>query len=128
MLRSRLRLNRVSSIVVFLLLLIGSLGAAQAKEKARDWQSGVLIDVQTHDASHLVNGTTVSRAVWIYTIDDGSYVWQLQRGTNRHDEPLSVTINAPIKFSIDKQKAYLLDEQGKEHELSVMTKSLKKKD
>jgi hypothetical protein len=43
----------------------------------------------------------------------------------KHDKPLNVTINAPVKFAIENEDCYLLDDQGTEHKLVVEKKTLK---
>jgi hypothetical protein len=43
----------------------------------------------------------------------------------KHDKPLEVTVNAPVKFAIEKGDCYLLDDEGKEHKLMVEKKILK---
>ncbi len=96
-----------------------------AKEKVRQWQTGKLMDVTSRDASRLANGTSIVILYWTYTVDDGKYVWKLQRDTNRRDRPLDITINADVQFAIEKQDAYLKDDHGDEHKLSVQSKAMK---
>ena len=60
-----------------------------------------------------------------YTIDDGKFVWELMRTmTSRGDKPLRVTVNTDVQFAIEGYDAYLKDEDGKEHKLSVWKKTL----
>jgi len=69
---------------------------------------------------------TLRNDVTLYTIDDGKYVWVVSRRMRKkHDKPLNVTINAPIKFAVENEDCYLLDDQGKEHKLVVEKKTLK---
>ena len=69
---------------------------------------------------------TLRNDVTLYTIDDGKYVWVVSRRMiKKHDKPLNVTINAPVKFAIENADCYLLDDQGKEHKLVVEKKTLK---
>jgi len=96
-----------------------------AKEKVHQWQKGMLTDVSSRDASRLIDGTSYEKLLWTYTIDDGTYIWKLQRDTKRHDTPLDVTVNTKVDFAIDGHEAFLKDESGKEHSLSVQTKILK---
>lgn len=98
---------------------------AYAKEKVHQWQKGMLIDVASRDASRLTEGTSHERSYWTYSIDDGKYVWKLQRDMIRRDKPLVVTVNTQVDFAIEGQKAFLKDESGKDHEMSVQTKILK---
>jgi hypothetical protein len=69
---------------------------------------------------------TLRNDVTLYTIDDGKYVWVVSsRMIKKHDKPLNVTINAPVKFAIENEDCYLLDDQGTEHKLVVEKKTLK---
>ena len=66
---------------------------------------------------------TLRNDVTFYTIDDGRYLWIVSRRmTKKDDKPLNVTIDAPVKFAIEKKACYLLDEQGEEHKLTVERK------
>jgi hypothetical protein len=96
-----------------------------AKEKVHSWQKGALLDVSSRDEPRLIDGTSYERIYWVYTVDDGTYVWKLQRETRRRDKPLDVTINASVQFAIEGQKAFLKDDAGEEHSLSVIAKALK---
>jgi hypothetical protein len=63
-----------------------------------------------------------------YAIDSGDMIYTIKRTlTSRHDKQLKVTINAPVKFAIEKDDVYLLDEEGKEHKLPLESKRLKGK-
>ncbi|MGB8066047.1 MAG: hypothetical protein WCF26_29460 [Candidatus Sulfotelmatobacter sp.] len=69
---------------------------------------------------------TLRNDVTLYTIDDGKYLWVVSRRmVKKHDKPLNLTINAPVKFAIEKGDCYLLDDEGKEHKLMVEKKILK---
>ncbi len=97
----------------------------EAKEKVHDWKSGKLTDIDQRDASRLVEGTSHERIYWTYTVDDGTYIWKLQRDTRRRDKPVNTTINTIVDFAVEGQDAYIKDEQGEAHKLSVQTKTLK---
>lgn len=96
-----------------------------AKEKSHDWKAGTLLDISDRASAKLIDGTSYERHYWTYKVDDGIYIWQLQRDTRRRDKPLEVTINAKVEFAIEGQDAYLKDEHGEVHKLSVQTKALK---
>jgi hypothetical protein len=69
---------------------------------------------------------TLRNDVTVYTIDDGKYLWVVSRRmVKKHDKPLELTVNAPVKFAIEKGDCYLLDDEGKEHKLMVEKKILK---
>ena len=102
----------------------------------RAWTTGTLVDSQTERGTRTVGipstiGSgpiiaTLPNDLTLYTIDDGAYLWVVSRRlTKKHDKPLDLTINAPVKFSIEKGDCYLLDDEGKEHKLMVEKKILK---
>ena len=104
--------------------------------KDRAWTSGTLVNAVTERDSRtvgvpptIVTGpkvVTLRNDVTYYTIDDGKYVWVVSRRmTRKDDKPLRVTVNAAVKFAIEKKTCYLLDEQGEEHRLVVEKKALK---
>jgi hypothetical protein len=109
--------------------------AAQAAHKIPDsaWQTGTLRSVTSDRTSRVVgtfnNGSGVVgeqvRIITHFTIESELYIYQADRTTNRHDKPLDITINAPVKFAIDGTDMYLCDDAGKPHELTIATKALK---
>jgi hypothetical protein len=110
--------------------------SAVSVAKDRAWKTGTLVNAETQSGSKtvgipptIITGakiTTLRNDVTFYTIDDGKYVWVVSRHmTKAEDKPLNVTINAPVKFAIEKKSCYLLDDQGEEHKLAVERKILK---
>ena len=113
-------------LMVIFTIVIAPLNSLAAKEKMHDWKRGMLISSEDRDASRLYQGTSVVRIYWTYTVDDGTYVWKLERDTRRHDKPLDVTVNTQVEFAIEGQDAYMKDDHGEAHKLSVESKALKK--
>ena len=110
--------------------------SAVSVAKDRAWKTGTLVNAETQSGTRtvgipptIITGPkieTLRNDVTFYTIDDGKYVWVVSRHmTKKDDKPLNVTINAPVKFAIEKKACYLLDEQGEEHKLAVERKILK---
>ena len=110
--------------------------SAVSPAKDRSWTTGTLVDSQTQRDTRtvgipptIVTGpkiATLRNDVTYYTIDDGKYIWVVSRRmTKKDDKPLDVTIDAPVKFAIEKKNCYLLDNQGEEHKLTVERKTLK---
>lgn len=113
---------------------------ALAKDKPREWQTGLLLDVTMEKNSRLVgtmNGANGSFSGVIahrrddstyYHIDSGDLIYIAKRTLTHHrDKQLKVSVNAPVKFSISGDDFYLLDEDGKEHKLLIEEKIAKKK-
>jgi hypothetical protein len=116
-------------------LFLGIFSAVSAA-KDRAWTTGILVNSETQRGTRTVGipsaiGSgpmiaTLRNDVKLYTIDDGRYVWVVSRRMlKKHDKPINVTINAPVKFAVEDQDCYLLDDQGKEHKLVVEKKTLK---
>jgi hypothetical protein len=103
--------------------------ALGASDKKREWLEGKLIDVsnEAYTYGSVVNGTggTHQGDHITYRIDDGKYIYVASHTHRRHDKALTVTVNDKIKFAIEKEKIYILDEDGKEHELKFVKKTLK---
>jgi hypothetical protein len=100
-----------------------------ATAKERDWQEGKLIDItsEPYVIGRVVNGVGgVSQREKIkYQIDDGKFVYTASHVHRRRDTALPLTVNAKVKFAIEKSRFYLLDENGEEHELKLEKKALK---
>ena len=96
---------------VFLTLALGFLLLSPliAGDKHRNWQQGVLKTISTD--------TDTGREVASYTIETGEYVYVVKRKVGHRDKPLLVTVNDPVRFAVEGQDFYLVDEQGKEHKL-----------
>ena len=121
--------------LLFCLLLLG-IWSAGSLAKDRTWTTGILVNSETQRGTRTVGipssiGSgpmiaTLRNDIMLYTIDDGKYVWVVSRRMiKKHDKPINVTINATVKFAIENQDCYLLDDQGKEYKLVVEKKALK---
>jgi|GEM_PF-6520410 len=100
---------------------------APIKERAR--QEGKLMDIAsdpyTYGSIHKGTGALHQGERITYVIDDGKYVYTASHTHRRHDKALPVTVNAKIKFAVEKSKVYILDEEGEEHELKFVKKTLR---
>jgi hypothetical protein len=118
-------------LVFALLFLVVCSTPLLAKDRA--WTTGTLVNADTERDSRtigipptLVTGPkieTLRNDVTFYTIDDGKTIWVVSRHmTKKDDKPLSLTVDTPVKFAIEKKTCYLLDEKGEEHKLTVERK------
>jgi hypothetical protein len=116
--------------LVSALLLLVSLSSLAAT-KARAWQEGTLKDVTSEPGSRIVgtmnqgHGTVVQARndATFYFIETADYTYVAKRTlTRRGDKQVPVTVNDPVKFAIEKDDFYLLDEKGKEHKLTLEKK------
>ena len=109
----------VKSCALFILCL--GLATATMQAKDREWKTGKLLDEKPAKAQKVPNQKAYAGELWDYTVDGGKCVWVMQRDLHlRNDLPLLVTVNAPVKFAVEKHNAYLLDDDGKEHKLAIL--------
>ncbi len=112
-----------------------------AKDKPREWKTGTLTEVTQEKHSRIVGSTNGSNGnihgsvherrddSAYYHIDAGDLIYIAKRTlTSRGDKQLKVTTNAPIKFALVGDDFYILDEDGKEHKLSLEEKVAKPKE
>jgi hypothetical protein len=120
---------------------------ASAKDKKRDWQTGKVLDsdrtsryvgnvgnasatATTYGGTAEASGTSSSTAVYrvhqVYAIELGDRIYIAREVLRwRWSKPANLTVNAPIRVAIEKNKLYILDEDGKEHEATIQKKILK---
>jgi hypothetical protein len=133
-----------SAIALTLCLSVVALGAS----KPRDWQDGKVLDSQrsryfagtignastTGNAdgngsySGATNGsqTAVYRVFETFVIEGDKYVYMTQERLKwRWSKPANVTVNAPVKYAVEKRKLFVMDEDGKEHEMEIVKKTLR---
>jgi hypothetical protein len=129
------RVTRLRRSLLFSLLFV-QFCPVLSHAKDRAWTIGTLVASETERGTRTVGipstiGSgpmiaTLPNDVTLYTIDDGKYLFVVSRRiTKKHDKPLDLTLNAPVKFAIERSDCYLLDEEGKEHKLVVEKKTLK---
>lgn len=122
-----------------------------AAKKQREWQTGKLLDTdrsryfagttgsassqgsaQVHGNTATYNGQSNGSSVAIYrtyqdyVIESDKYIFVVEERIKwRWSKAARLIVNAPVKFSIEKQKLYLLDDDGKEHETKIVKQILK---
>jgi hypothetical protein len=120
------------------------LGAA----KQRDWQDGKVLDSQrsryfagtvgdstsrgTVDDSGNYRGqtdgssTAVYRVFETFVIEGDKYVYLGQERLRwRWSKAANLTVNGPVKYAVEKRKLFVMDEDGKEHEMEIVKKTLR---
>jgi hypothetical protein len=103
--------------------------AFSAKIPATAWQAGTLTDLTTDTESKIVglNGMLVQGHYVIthYFIESADYIYEANLVLHARDKQPPVTVNGPIKFALAGTDFYIQDEQGKEHKLALVKKTLK---
>jgi|SRR6516164_10237589 hypothetical protein len=100
----------------FITLVLSSLSAF-ASDKARDWQAGRLVDSQLF--------TGAGEEVEAYTIETETHVYVARRLKWRWAHPPNLAVGGSVKFSIEKNSLYLLDDVGEKHKMRLVETSLK---
>ena len=117
-------MKRVRLCALFILCLGLATATMQAKEKEHVWKTGKLLHVNNEKAQQSGNAVSRRGDLWDYTVDDGKTVWVMQCDLHsREDSAIFVTVNGLVKFAIEKHTAYLIDDDGKEHKLSILSKT-----
>jgi hypothetical protein len=124
-----------------------------AKQKEHDWQQGKLVstdearyfagtirsantqgtvhdsgDYGTYSGTTIGSETAVYRVYQTYVIESDSYVYVARERLRwKWSKPANLTINGPIRFAVEKDHIFIIDEDGKEHEARMTKKILKEK-
>lgn len=134
---------------VVLTAVFGSCGTAA--EKQRDWQTGTVLDSQrsryfagtvgnasptgtsqtsgnsgTYQGNTNSSQTAVYRVFETFLIEGETYAYLAQERLRwRWSKPANVIVNAPVKYVVEKRKLFVMDEDGKEHEMEIVKKILR---
>jgi len=124
---------------------------AFSAEKVRNWQIGKVLDTERSRifagtvGSGDTTGTTQSngnygtyqgrtntsqRAVYrvyeTFAIEGDTHIYIAQERLHwKWSKPASLTVNGPVKFAIEKRKLFVVDDDGKEHEMGIIKQVLK---
>jgi len=117
-------------------------------EKARSWQSGKVVDTErsryfagtvgsgnatgtiqdngTYQGNTTTSQTAVYRVYQTFAIEDGTQVYLAEERLRwRWSKSANLTVNGPVKFAVEKRKLYVIDDDGKEHEMEIIKHVLK---
>jgi hypothetical protein len=117
-------------------------------EKQRDWQAGKVLDSErsryfagtvgnTSTNGHIndngsYNGNTntsetaVYRVYQDFLIEGDKYAYLAQEHIKwRWSKAANLTVNGPVKYAVEGRKLYVIDDDGKEHEMEITKKTLK---
>ena len=130
-------------ILVRLFLAAILVSLAVAAEKERDWQAGTVLDTQrsryfagtvgnanttgtaqTNGNYGTYQGNTSSSQVAVYRvyetflIEGNTHAYLAQERLRwRWSKAANLTVNGPVKFAVEKRKLFVIDDDGKEHEM-----------
>ena len=127
---------------------------ASAAEKQRDWQTGKVVDSErnryfagtignsnttgtaqangdygTYQGTITTTHTAVYRVYETFIIEGETYAYVAQERLRwRWSKPANLTVNGPVKYAVEKRKLYVVDDDGKEHEMEIVKRILKQPD
>ena len=115
-------------------------------KKGREWKTGKVLDTDSESLTTYGGSTTTgqinnngtynsstNRASWnhekfTYAIEGDDYIYIISRVLSfRWDKEAQLTINAPIKYAVEKNKLYFIDENNREMKGKIIKKILKEK-
>jgi hypothetical protein len=134
-----------------LLMILITAATSFATDKERDWQTGKVVDSErnryfagtvgsanttgtaqatgnygTYQGSTNTSQTAVYRVYETFIIEGETYAYVAQERLRwRWSKPANLTVNGPVKYAVEKRKLYVIDEDGKEHEMEVVKRILK---
>jgi hypothetical protein len=137
--------------LLWLLISIFMLGTATGAEKQRDWQTGKVLDsernryfvgtlgnanttgtaqINGNYGTYQGNTTSSQRAVYkvyeTFLIEADTYAYFAQERLHwRWSKPANLTVNGPVKYAVEKRKLFVVDDDGKEHEMEIVKKVLR---
>src|SRR5713101_2881999 len=122
---------------LILVLSLFSLPAIASKVPDSAWQSGTLVDItdeqravtteHQHVSGSRRHSTTMDSSYTIphYIIEANGYTYEAIAKGGARRRRLSVTINGPLKYAFVGADLFIQDEQGKEHKMTILKKTLK---
>lgn len=112
-------------VLVFLLLSFSV--SLSARKPTLTWRTGTLLTVEIKQGTRIIQDVgSVRNDRTFYEIDGGDFVYVAVRTLySQRDHQLRVTTRSPIKFAIAGDDIFLMDEDGKEHKLSLEEKRAK---
>ncbi len=86
-----------------------------------------IVDSNGTYSGHSSGGeTAVYREFETFVIEGDQYVYLAQERLRwRWSKAANVTVNGPLKYVVEKRKLFVLDEDGKEHEMEIVKKTLR---
>jgi hypothetical protein len=137
--------------ILVLVIACASVVSVPAAEKLRNWQTGKVLDSQrsryfagtvgnanttgraqangnygTYQGNTSSTQTAVYRVFETFLIEGETHAFLARERLKwRWSKPANLTVNGPVKFAVEKRKLYVLDEDGKEHDMEVMKRILR---
>jgi hypothetical protein len=89
-------------------------------------QSGTVAGDGSYNGTTNSNAVAVYRVIQTYVIEAETYAYVVEERLKwRWSKPANVTVNAPVRFAVEKRKLWILDDDGKEHETQIVKRVLR---
>ena len=70
--------------------------------------------------------TAVYRVYETFFIEGDTYAYLAQERLRwKWSKPANLTVNGPVKYAVEKRNLFVIDEDGKEHEMEIVKKILR---
>lgn len=145
--RSPMRRTFVSMISIVLFFTT----FAFSGEKARDWQTGKVLDTErsryfagtegnanttgnartqgryeTYEGHTNTSQTAVYHIYQTFLIEGETHAYLAQQRLRwRWSKPANLAVNGPVKFAAEKHKLFVIDDDGKEHAMEIIKRVLR---
>ena len=134
--------------IVSLLILMLPLASWPQSKKARDWQEGVLLSVEKTKELDSTTTTTDTQGkaksgdkyseqstatktqnydyYAVYAVQAGNIVYTARQHLMfDFSKPANITLGEKLKYAVEKDKLYMIDDNGKEFSAKIVKKALK---
>ena len=114
--------------VALALLLVNQAAGA---EKVRDWQTGKVLNAERSryfagTVGSANTQTAVHRVYETFLIEGETHAYLAQERLQwRWSKAANLTVNGPVKYAAEKRKLFVIDEDGKVHEMEIVKKILR---
>jgi hypothetical protein len=105
--------------LVALILTLGLVSVPADAAKKREWQMGRLLDSNRVAAANVVFAHFQIEGLTLTYLASERLSWRWSKAAN-------LTVNGPVKFAVEGRKLFVIDEDGKEHEMQIIAKTLRK--
>lgn len=88
--------------------------------------NGSISDNGNYNGTTSGSQTAVYRVYQNFVIEGDQYAYFVQEHIKwRWSKPADLTVNGRVKYAVDKRKMYVIDDEGKDHEMEIVKKVLR---
>jgi hypothetical protein len=115
------------------LLVLSLLCVTASAKKGRQWQTGTLVEINQSNVDrnsvkvpYSIAAVTATKGLVSesYVIDAGKYTYESAQ-VRKAKQPLALTVKGPVQFAVENDHLYIKDQDGKEYDTKLITKTLK---